>query len=86
MSVKLVLVGIERAPFNEHAWNEFEAEMAARDWTQLPENESLFAATVEAASSDSSILRTVNTCIEEVADGCGVTGCEATCVVADGPA
>lgn len=86
MQGKLVLVGIERDQFNEYSWNEFKSDMTSRDWTQLPENESLFAATVEAESSDSAILRMVSAVVEQVADACGVSVCEATCIVADAPA
>ena len=83
MQGKLVLVGVKRDSFNEYAWNEFETEMLARDWSQLPENEALFAATVDRDTSDSTILRTVDQSVVEAAEECGVFGCETTCVVAD---
>lgn len=83
MQDKLVLVGVNRDPFSDYAWNEFESEMVTREWSQLPENEALFAATVDRDTSDSTILRTVDQSVAEIADVCGVTNCEATCVVAD---
>lgn len=83
MQGKLVLVGVNRDSFSDYAWNDFETEMVSRDWSQLPENEALFAATVDQDTSDSTILRTVDQCIEEAADVCGVSNCETTCVVAD---
>lgn len=85
MHGKVVLVEVDRSPFSEYAWDEFESEMTSRDWSQLPQNTALFAAGVESDSSDSKILRSVHASIESAADYCGVSGCEATCVVADAP-
>ncbi len=83
MQSKLIVVGVDRAPFSEFAWNEFSQEMSAREWSPMDESDSLFAAAVDAGDSDSSILRAVRSHVEQAADICGVSECETTCVVCD---